>query len=737
MEYPGIADADLASGVGSSPKDTVVESAPIRRSHDPQSFVSNISAPDQSLQMSLAAKAARSVGFLRRSAGTSVGRLHRARRMKVRGDLALLCAAPQDAAKYAAAAAIELKAVDDVQWQASALVTWIAATQFLSDTAVLRDCLTCSPVVVPRTDIMENAMLSPSPVSQVKTKVEHNTDECSHFTTDELDFRGHQNEECGKAVQTWTLRIIKAASDEALRGLRRKSSLASLAIELGLKLARMYAVVGDKRSVVNSVESTRVLMEDGAVSPFELARTSQAVSLICQHVGLRRKAALYSTRSTHALRDLCSFACAQLCARLAMHCTNIYGWTRVSKLAASDAASVAKLRGDLDLAASASVTLMRYHAKLSKYSQLHDERPNFSIDATGPTTKLLSLQIPDGNSGSTTEDQQRVVLEETEVFSAELPDDAPWDQVDPTSACMIAFRHHAPYSHGCMDSALVRGHACNSDVPYGASSVPSDGPQQEPPAHPPFLWSPFERRPLQDEPSSHSAAWSVGERVAVVVRLKNVLLAPLYVHSARLVCVGGRHICHEVFSFPNQLHNPQLIDADSNSALELHVTPLEAGTLQINGLQLRTSLYMTTNTVLLKQAYCAVKYVRGHVELRDVEAQESLEASRCRIHGTRNDADIHCEASLCVFSPRPNFLARVKYVPYCEKVLRPSTRKSCQNAQRICRPGERIMLALIITNSTTVTPTDIDFRATCNNGRLTQMLFTLRESLINQQGPRT
>lgn len=50
-----------------------------------------------------------------------------ARKMKRLADLALLAGSPLDAAKHAALASTELRALDDAQWYAGALCTWCAA----------------------------------------------------------------------------------------------------------------------------------------------------------------------------------------------------------------------------------------------------------------------------------------------------------------------------------------------------------------------------------------------------------------------------------------------------------------------------------------------------------------------------------------------------------------------------------------------------------------------------------
>lgn len=682
---------------------------------------------DQSLQISLATKAVRSVAFLRRSSATSVGRLHRARRMKVRGDLALLCAAHSDAAMYSAAAAIELKAIGDVQWHAGALVTWVAAIHLTSDANVLRESLMCTPVVVPRAD--SDVGTGPSHPSFLMSKEHAETiDSSEHsFARCELRVRGHESEDdvARSRVRSWMMRCIRAAGAEAIKMLRKQSSLSPLAIELALTLARMHVVAGDKRRAMNTLEMTPAIIEDGAISSFELARTSQAISLICQHANLPRKGALYATVSSRASRDLCSYACVQLSARLALQCVYTSGWTRVSKLAASETASAAKLRGDVDGTADVSAHLLRHHANLKQLEALHDGSRGITTSVLDVTTKVAEIHYSDRCTVTTSEEQQRDVLEKAEVLSAELPDDAAWDQSDPI--CTNAFRHRAAHLCGCFLNADVQSHKLASGLTHKTSRVHgrSSG-RTQPATSQPFLWSPFNEGEVPVANSCGHAVWILGERAVVKVLVKNTLLAPMYVHSARLVCVGGRCICHESLSHPNKMHNPQLVSADTDVELALQVTPLEVGAIRIRGVQLRTSLYVTTNTVLLKQAFCAVRCEKHPVSLsKDQSPQEAFYMARLNEQTeVRPDGETPCCLLPRVCEPQPKCSSLLKFVPYRGLMCTP-TAKASKSVQRICRPGEHIMLALTFTNSSTIAPNDLEVQARCNGGRMRQALFAL------------
>lgn len=484
-------------------------------------------------------------------------------------------------------------------------------------------------------------------------------------------------------------RQVSLLSEGALKLLRQHHFLSPFAVELAFKLARLKLAVGDGKAVVQELSAGVAIARDCDLGALESARVLQAASVVCNRAGMWRKGAYFATWSSRALSAVQDWKGSVLAAVLA-ECTlwgicrpKRIGWLLLRVCAAERALSSARHQGDLHVILLLGNRLLRLLDELCVNKR--------EVTRFGPGGVCMSTA---GDDYLNSTEDRRAWLDALEASMINLPDDMCRKATVSLQPYILSLRLSSMNTCGLI--GLPRMSDLGPLTPVASSTSP-------------LFFSPFNRFgqstvPLGKEDSQ--IIWAVGERSSVKVELQNEINVALHLHSAKLVCCGLRCVCHDL-SHAEVLTAGSLLNLRTARLYTLFVTPLEAGILEIVGVLLRTSTYVTTTTVLLKERHhCAFVPDRGRRFLARIQhscGKSQLEESGCDL-STAGSGNRVGHVSVRITAPLPKVVASIQFAPYGAATCSPfglvtSTQPS---GTKKFRDGECLALYLTMANTSAI-----------------------------------
>mmetsp|Transcript_9195 Transcript_9195/g.29216 ORF Transcript_9195/g.29216 Transcript_9195/m.29216 type:complete len:1134 (+) Transcript_9195:344-3745(+) len=659
---------------------------------------------------------------------TSTSISEKARQCKVLADLALLVAANRDAAKYAALAADQLRGSCHIEWYASALVTWCAA--------VISDPDTNSQTLKLQSFALVNC--------QTRPLLQKNG-----YVEDDGEMWKQNAVAADLKTYLQVCKQVSRVSAHVLQVLRKQRQLTPCALELCFKLATWVMKLGDMSGLAEVLSATVAIASDSALRAIECARVAQAVAVIFSRAGLWRKAAHHASSSAQELTKLQNWN-ASLCVAVQAECAlwglpkrRKLGWLVVRSSAAKLTLRLVRKQRDQHMIV---LTIARILAVHAHTHAMQNETTYFGRSAPG-CTRCISNVGSRASKSTTLAISERVWLEAFETALAVLPDDyGRW--------CAVTLQPHLAQTSmhvaelNCLEDTLRNGHWEVTEFPFDLRT-----PRRVAQA---LFFNPFKVRQTDKhaEKQEQTKLCEVGECVAVLVTICNDLHAMLHIHTAKLSCVGLRCVCHER-SWRDGAKGSSCGSA-RDQACTLYFTPLEAGVLEIAGIELRTSVYVTTARMSLKETYHALVTNSAHGEVQLRVVQSSMSKNHCAetmlFLVSRTQGMVSCSrscldslndgiaASIRVSEPQPQFTSSLSFAPFAAEQLGTFAHMQPKPAQaKLSRTGERLALALTFVRTSEVTPKYVRLRAERRQASVScQDLFLFRsdaqKGLVLQKG---
>lgn len=608
----------------------------------------------------------------RRSSAGLDWKTQRVGHLALLAELSMLLSAARDGVEYLATAVSELKAASNV-WLSRMLITWVEIAQSASNTKSLIHVLLYTPLPIlltlPRLFTACDSAESPG----------KNAVHIPPHSRDSPAWKSHLKASLEKLTEDELSKVAKlnvlCACEEAMKGFKT-SGQTSVEVELVLKVAVLHARYVNKKSISSVIRSILSVVEANWLSAVNATRLIQACAILCDRTKLWRKSAYLSALASSLSSDQYnwtnSLSNALAAERSLSHNHNL-GWKQLSMLASHRCVVFARFQGDLRALVYANFLRARKCTRQCALSS-HD------LSLLGRIMKPVV--------------KEHTILEDMESVSIWMVDD-------------LWLKCSMKYFHSFFNISTVLGHEIvahkcpvwHLERKKFANQVATDT----------LLFKPFmDTKDIPAKMSSDDAVddWVVGERTLFKVRIRNPFHTPVFIHACRPVCVGSKHVCHDLARAAE--NGLRVEPANKVLILNLELTPLETGRIWIAGIILRVSVFLTTNSSCLKQIYCTL--------------QSGKQSGRKTVRQTPNGND----TVSAVVPPQPCHSASLVSLPLCG-----FNRSSCLNSKalplfRKVRPGERLTFAMVISNSVSVSPDRVQISAH-SSGHMQQFLVDAKE----------